>query len=374
MKRDKKILMAEASDIYHDGRVLKEAGSLVRHGYNVNIIGFREGRRENKYKFQIFTMLIFSRKRRHLRNLSIAINTLVINLLILFIKSNIYHAHNTMFLFGMFFSSKLHNGKLIYDSHEVQWEISKLAGWIESKLINKVDHIINVSEGRALHQAKKYGIPKKNITLVHNYPELRGIEITLFKPVSTNNKLKFVFSGGFNLNDNRLDNFIRALKKFPELSFDVVGFGYGDSHQKLLDFIADNNMEEQVKVLPLVPVAQLILTLSKYDIAVNMLTNPNDLISYNYPAINKMYEYLAAGLPILCSNIRTFIDELVKEGAAISVDPFNTNSIYAGIEVLLEKYQDNNTMKMKARELASSKYNWETQENNILGLYQRLIK
>ena len=373
MNLGKKILMAESSDIYHDGRILKEATSLVNHGFSVKIFGFRQGKKHHKYNFKILTIPIFPRKYRFFRNLSIAINIILINLMILFIKRDFYHAHNTMFLFGMFISSKLYGGKLIYDSHEVQWEKSKLSGWIESKLIDKVDYVINVCEGRTLQQSKKYGIPKRKIIIIHNYPELSGLEIDSFKPLSINNNLKFVFSGGFNLNDNRLDNFIGVIKDFPELTMDIIGFGYGDSHQKLLNIISDYNMEQQIKILPLVRVEHLIPTLSKYDIAVNLLYNPNNLISYKYHGINKMYEYLLSGLPILTSNMSSFIEEFENCGVGKSVNPLDNESIKIGIQFFVDKKNDLLNMKIAAQQLAIEKFTWSSEELKLIQLYKTLF-
>ena len=46
MIESKNILMAESSDIYHDGRVQKEANTLSQNGYEVIVYGFR-----SKFRF-----------------------------------------------------------------------------------------------------------------------------------------------------------------------------------------------------------------------------------------------------------------------------------------------------------------------------------
>ena len=78
---------------------------------------------------------------------------------------------------------------------------------------------------------------------------------------------------------------------------DIIGFGYGDSQEKLINIIATNNMEQQIKILPLVRVEHIITTLSRYDIAVNLLYNPNNLIIYIHHGLllEKIYNLTTSG-------------------------------------------------------------------------------
>ena len=229
-----KILMAERSDLYHDARVQKEASSLRTAGYDVTVIGLRAKRVsiDKEFSFNMDTQYVLDRNWKQIRKLHLAILVLYLNIKILFMRSHYYHAHNTYFLPGMFLAKLLYKGKLVYDSHEVQWELNKTAMLLERIFISKVDKIINVSDGRARAQAHRFGLPLEKICIVSNYPVLENKIINL-KTEKNDKNVRFIFSGGLNLSDNKIDNFIRAIKDYPEISLDLLAFGYSNSVPKL---------------------------------------------------------------------------------------------------------------------------------------------
>ena len=365
--------MAESSDIYRDGRVQKEAASLVSFGYDVTVLGFRSNvGAKRKFPFKLITLPVISRKWRTLRNISILLNVGLLNLRVLFTRADIYHAHNTMFLFSMFFASRIYRGKFIYDCHEVQFEAGRLQAWLEKIFIKKADVIINVSNGRADYQAKQYNVSREKIIVIRNYPDLSDLVIQNKKNQSS--KIRLVFSGGFNLNDNKLDKFLEMLVGISDIKFDLIAFGYGCSDEMLKQKIKTLGLENQVQFLPLVPFNELIPTLTSYDLAVDMLTNPENSLSKRYPAINKTYEYFAAGLPIICSDMKAFKEEIEGEKAGISVNP---NQIEEGRKKIVKLISDKtglNTMKQTARTLSKEMYNWKTESNKLQTIYSKLIK
>lgn len=368
-----KILMAERSDIYHDVRVQKEANSLVKLNYRVSVYGLRETSKNaaEPLIFDLYSFRVLPRKYGILRKFHLFLLIFVINILIIFRKADYYHAHNTMFLPGMWLSSKIHKGRFIYDSHEVQWEQTPVEGALEKKFIKKADRIINVAEGRASLQAERYGIDKSRITVISNYPVFRKNDRIIFKNKSK--KIRFIYSGGFNLSTNRLDNLIKAMKEFPELYFDLMAFGYGNDEEKLSNIIRELKVETRIKFITLVSPDKVVETISGYDFAVNMLINPENMVYLNYPSINKIYEYLAAGLPMFCSNLPAFEDEIISTGTGLSVDPLDIESIRGGLNrVIKMTAEEHLAMKKKAYSLAMNSYNWATQESKLKELYAGL--
>jgi glycosyltransferase involved in cell wall biosynthesis len=109
-----------------------------------------------------------------------------------------------------------------------------------------------------------------------------------------------------------------------------------------------------------------------FDAAVNLLINPRDDIAIRFPSVNKMYEYLAAGLPILCSDIEGFQEEFVREGVAVSVNALDEASIADGLRSLVGNRARLPKMKERAVELARDRYNWATQGAQLTALYHRL--
>ncbi|MCZ6820738.1 MAG: hypothetical protein O7G31_14800, partial [Calditrichaeota bacterium] len=130
--------------------------------------------------------------------------------------------------------------------------------------------------------------------------------------------------------------------------------------------------QDRVRFLPLVNPSEVLGLISRFDFAVNMLTNPKNWVSYQHPAINKIYEYLGAGLPVLCSTLPAFERELVAPGVGVAVDATNPAAIKQGLQHILDNRAAISEMKTKALHLARTKYNWQSEEKILLKLYETL--
>ena len=134
--------------------------------------------------------------------------------------------------------------------------------------------------------------------------------------------------------------------------------------------IKDYKLENRVKFIPLVKPEEVLKTITEYDFTVNMMTNPQNLISINHHSINKIYEAISAGLPILCSDLPSFKEEIVGNGIGYSVNPFSVDSIKKGIEAI--RKNDHKVMREKAFKLAVKKFNWANEEVKLHNLYNNL--
>lgn len=371
----KSVVMAESSDIYHDYRVQKEAGTLAGSGRRVTVYGFRGSRKRPQAPssaYEVRTLPVVSRSNRHLRNLSMIANIGLINLRLLLTRADAYHAHNTMFLGGMWLSARLHRGVFIYDAHEVQWEHGRSLAWLEKTFIRRAQGLINVAAGRAHVVAERYCLRESDITIVANYPVVDGgaVRRPYAAPVGT---VRLVYSGGYDLQSNRLDLLLRAMQRVPGIELHMIAFGYRDSEMQLKALARELGIEERVVFHGLVRPDEVMGAVSQYDVAVNMLTNPQNHLSIRHSSVNKMYEYMAAGMPTFCSDLDSFVAEFVVPGAAIAVDATDTDSIAEGLRKLLSLRESLPQMSVCAHELAREKYNWRSQETNLLDLYRRLI-
>ncbi len=366
--------MAESSDIYHDYRVQKEANSLADDGWRVTVYGFRATRErpaELPGRFALTTLFMAPRSRRRLRDLSIVVNTLLINLRLLFVRAHVYHAHNTMFLVGMWLAARLHGGKFVYDAHEVQWEHGRALATLERLFIRRADAVINVSPGRAEVMADRFGLRRNTITIVSNYPVVDTAQPprTYHTPTGP---IRLIYSGGYDLGSNRLDLLLRAMTEVSDTELHLVAFGYRDSEAVLKRLAVELDLAERVVFHSLVRPDEVMDTVAGYDVAVNMLTNPQNHLSIRHSSVNKMYEYMAAGMPTLCSDLDSFVAEFVEPGAAWAVDATRAEDIARGLRAVVDARAHLADMSARAQELAHSRFNWATQEAELRDLYGRL--
>ncbi|HPF34746.1 MAG TPA: glycosyltransferase [Candidatus Krumholzibacteria bacterium] len=367
------VVMAESSDIFHDYRVQKEAASLAAAGYDVVVYGFRATMSDPgdaRFPFRVRTLPIVSRRFRKLRNLSIMASVAWINLLLLFLNRDFYHAHNTMFLPGMHLSARLHRSVFVYDAHEVQWEHGGAQARLEEMYIHKADGLINVSPGRVRVCSERFGIPQERFTIISNYPVVDPEHEAPAHPVG--DPIRMIFSGGFDLGSNRLDLLLEAMARVEGVELNLMAFGYRDGREVMERLIARFGLEERVRFLPLVRPDEVMANVARFDVAVNLLTNPQNHVSIRYCSTNKMYEYLAAGMPVFCSDLDAFLEEMVQPGAAVAVDAESVDDIERGLRRLVEDRDQLPAMRATALRLAHERFNWSTQERNLLDLYAGL--
>ncbi len=369
------VLMAESSDIHHDYRVQKEAGSVAGAGYRVVVYGFHNGWHRPDgaaFPYAVRTFPIATRRHRALRNASMAFSIAVINLIVALSRAKVYHAHNTMFLVGMWLGARLHGGRFIYDAHEVQWEKGRITAALERHFVRRADGVINVAPGRARACAERYGLPLETFTIVSNYPIVPEAAPPPAPRDARDGRLRLIYSGGFDLSNNRLDVLLAAMRDIPSVALDLMAFGYRDGEQVMRRLVEEYGLQDRVRFVPLVRPHEVMDAIRGHDVAVNLLTNPLGHVSIRHPSVNKMYEYLAAGLPILCSDLEGFVAEFADEGAAVAVDATDPSSIAAGLRTLAADRPRLESMRARAAELARMRYNWRTQEERLLGLYRKL--
>ncbi len=88
----------------------------------------------------------------------------------------------------------------------------------------------------------------------------------------------------------------------------------------------------------------------------------------------KTFEYMAFGLPVICSNFGT-IDQIIREtGAGITVDPHSPEDISNALITLLTDEELYNTCSSNGRLAVKNKYNWKTEEAKLLGIYKGLSR
>jgi glycosyltransferase involved in cell wall biosynthesis len=84
----------------------------------------------------------------------------------------------------------------------------------------------------------------------------------------------------------------------------------------------------------------------------------------------KLFEYMAAGIPVVASDFPLW-RELVGE-AGILVDPFDVDAIAAAIDRLLADPDEAERMGDRGREAVVTRFSWESEAEQLLSLYERL--
>ncbi len=87
----------------------------------------------------------------------------------------------------------------------------------------------------------------------------------------------------------------------------------------------------------------------------------------------KLFEYMAAGLPVITSDFPLWREIVEGAGCGICVNPLDERQIVEAIQRLMNEPALCTEMGERGRKAAREKYNWESQKKNLLQLYEELL-
>ncbi len=88
---------------------------------------------------------------------------------------------------------------------------------------------------------------------------------------------------------------------------------------------------------------------------------------------NKFFEYMYAGLPIICTDFDLWSEIVHDYKCGICVNPYNKDEVKKAIIYLLNNYEDAKKMGENGRKAVIEKYNWNTEEKKLLDLYKTIL-
>jgi glycosyltransferase involved in cell wall biosynthesis len=273
--------------------------------------------------------------------------------------------------------SRLKRIPLIYDSHELFTEVPELKynrfakkTWkrIEKCIVPKLKYVITVCNPIAEYFAKNYGV---SATIVRNLPPKDiSFDFNLmhgqFDYIIPTDKPILIWQGSINI-ERGLEELICAMKQINARLY-IIGEG------PILNYLRDTVQREQLygkitfihrltfeRMMSLTRQATLGLSLDKN-------TNGN----YEISLPNKVFEYIAAHVPILCSDLKEirhtigdlkvgeFISEITPEEIARRI-----NNLLLQPDLLAE-YKHNTFA-------ASEILCWENEEQKIQNLVWQIL-
>lgn len=211
--------------------------------------------------------------------------------------------------------------RLIYDAHELyrdEMEGRHSLPWrvlarMETMLMAHCDAVIACNEDRARIMLEEYGAPCLPI-VIPNIPVRR--------PHEPSNRLRemlgeraaglthLVLYQGMIIGERGLENLPRALSRLaPGIGLVLLGDGSEELKRQLGAIAEAGGVGERFFLLPSVPQSELHLCTSSADVGI-LIYRPTCRNNY-YCAPNKLYEYAAAGLPMVGADlppIRSFIE------------------------------------------------------------------
>jgi glycosyltransferase involved in cell wall biosynthesis len=152
---------------------------------------------------------------------------------------------------------------------------------------------------------------------------------------------------------------------------DLVLMGYGTMESELPRLVEASPARDRIHVMGAVPPDQLHDWVAAADV-VAMPIQPSTL-NHRLTTPNKLFEAMAAGVPVVASDLPGMATIVAATGCGILCDPTDPASIARSIRAILESPPDvRRTFGERGRRAADETYNWEAQAAILLGEYGRL--
>jgi len=271
---------------------------------------------------------------------------------------------------------------LVYDSHELYVErnaakpLSRIENYLTSKieafLARRCDTVITVNASIAQELAHRYGIRLPHVLM--NTPSLvkrslRGQECSLRGRLKIPNEYTLLLYSGSITFGRGLPQVIESLRYLPSCHFVLMGFGSRDYLRHLKEVAAKDHVTSRVSFFGPVPSEEVTAVAATADLGIAPIENT--CLSYYYCSPNKVFEYIAAGLPVVGSHFPEL--QRVIEGYKLGVtfNPEDPQDIARAINEVLEdrgKYEEMRQNALKAAKI----FNWENESKKLLTIYQSL--
>ncbi len=353
-----------------DNRINKEINTLVKAGYEVYYVAPAEKEELKKYvdsnpKVHVVPIHRYKSKRqRMIRGVKEAYKVA------LSVDADIYHFHDPELIRAGIWL-KLHGKKVIYDVHEnyrsniLLRSKKKVIGYILKNAYAFFERIANaLFDGIVVvtPEMKNFFSEQKTIILP-NYPDL-----SIFKKIEPtkddkSGKIKFIYLGSVNIHRG-IKEMIEATAKASKRSkvkLMVIGRVDDEESKKYVKLTKD--YFDYQKQLPYEEALNLAATGD-----VGLLTvHPTRNHLFSSP--NKLFEYMALGLPIIASDFPAWHEVLDEANCAVYVDPLNVNDIAEKMISLANNPEMIKEMGERGKKMVFEKYNWVIVEKRLLDLY-----
>ena len=293
-------------------------------------------------------------------------------------RADLYEAHDLPSLLPAAVVSRIAKRPLVYYAHELFPEMQKtvrFAGlWrlIEKVCIRGAEVVVTPEENRSEIYRREFSVHKPVLTVLNCPPFREHVRTSVLRDELRARGISastIVLYQGLLADARCMRELLEASRHFDEgVRLVVMGTGYNEwaDPQALFPHLSN------VTFLPRVPYDEVFAYTSSADIGV--LLYRNDCRNNFYCAPNKLYEYAAAGLPVIAPRFPGIDKTLLSEQFGLTVDPESPEEIARAINRLASDAALREVFGQNALRLARARYSWEKEFETIADAYASLMK
>lgn len=292
------------------------------------------------------------------------------------VRADLYHFHDPELLPYGFMLKRRTGAKVIFDSHECFREDVVAKDWIPAVLRAPVGGVVGAIEDYVAHRidqvvaatphiAEALAKHARRVVTINNYPLENEFGASTEPGSGVRDSICYV--GAI--------SFVRGIIPF----LDALSFIREDVRVHIAGLFASTAVEQAVRSHSNWHRVTFHGQVDRDQIAriyaqsfagiVTFFPVPNHV--YSQP--NKLFEYMSAGIPIVCSHFPLWCGVIEQGGCGITVDPEDPRAIGAAIEELRSNRERGEQMAKRGVQLVHDRYNWEHEGRLLVESYDDLI-
>jgi glycosyltransferase involved in cell wall biosynthesis len=287
------------------------------------------------------------------------------------LKATLVHFHDPE-LIPVALALKVRGRKVVYDVHEdlpkdiltKEWIpkylrrlIAILASLMEAVVARAVDHLVVTTPAIAQR------FPREKTTVIQNFPILEEFAA----PGSSRLSDTIIYAGAIERIRGAVE-MVDAMAYLPPGGQAKLSLA-GDCSEELQTRLMSSAGWARTELLGRVSRGDLMDLLARATVGLVLF---HAVPNHTEAQPNKLFEYMAAGLPIVCSAFPLWRALVSEVGCGICVDPNSPEEIAAAIQELIGDPAMRAEMGKRGREAVVGRYNWDAESQRLLHLYSVL--
>jgi glycosyltransferase involved in cell wall biosynthesis len=370
-----RICMLLHKSVAHDSRVRREAGALAAAGHEVTVAHLPppDDPQPGGLPYRLAPATLRHGRQRLPHPARLGAEAMRLALRATSCRPDAIHAHDAAMLLPGLLAARRSGARLVYDSHELATGVpyrgrtwAAVVATAERFGAPRADTVIAVSDGIAAKLSERYRLARAPV-VIRNLPDLpppgaaRALDLRRELRVGDS---PLILHQGAVAAGRGCETLLRALALLPDAHLLFLGAD-GAYAEQLRAAARTAAVAERTHLLGPVPPEALLSHTAQADVGVSLLEDSCE--NHRLALPNKVFEYVAAGLPVVVSDLPEAAKLVRERGIGWCADSSDPESVAATLRTALAR-QDDEGLQLRL-EQARSELSWDREKQRLLAIY-----